>query len=141
MSRMSSMSLIALLSGLVALAGPTAAAAAGADWRVELALAVDGEPVGNPVLGLRAGEPARIELAAGARGYRLEARVEEVADAPGQADLSARLWWRDGTGQWRAAGSPQVRVEAGQPFSVAIADGEGRGYRLAGTVARLPPGG
>ncbi|MDZ3822965.1 MAG: hypothetical protein U0S76_05125 [Pseudoxanthomonas sp.] len=135
------MCLFALLSGLVALAGPTTAAVAGAEWRLDLVLAVDGEPVGNPVLGLRAGEPARIELAAGARGYRVEARLEEVADAPGRADLSARLWWRDGTGGWRAVGAPQVRVEAGQPFSVALADGQGRGYRLAGTVARLPAGG
>lgn len=140
MSRMSGMSLIALWLGLAALAGASATPAAGADWRLELVLAIDGEPVGSPVLGVRAGEPASIELAGG-DGYRIEARVDAAPDAPGQLDLSARIWRRDAAGHWQPSGAPQVRVEAGQPFSVALADGQGRGYRLAGTVARLPAGG
>lgn len=138
---MSRISLVAAVLALVAALAPSPAPAAGTAWHVELALALDGTPVAAPVLGVRAGEPASVELSQGADGYRIEIRVEPAADAPGQLDLATRLWRRVGAGDWQAAGAPQVRVQPGQAFEVELADGQGRGYRLSGTVAPLPADG
>lgn len=135
---MSRLSLCALVLGLAALAIPAPLPAAAAGWRVELSLELDGEPVGRPVLALRSGEPASVELAGGSAPYRIEARLDEAAGAPGEVYLGLRLWRGDATGAWHAAGEPRLRVAPGQAFAIGLAGADGGGYRLSGTVAPLP---